>query len=146
MVNVSVIGRLGADAEIVNGKNGQFVSFRMATDDRVNNEKVTTWFRVAMFGDRFTKLLEYLTKGRLVMVSGRETVSTYQSTKDGTTQVSRDITADNIEFINTGSGSTTSDVAKTESVSTGTLKKPEAKPMASPLPPVEPSTEDDLPF
>ena len=28
MVNLNVIGRLGADAEKINGKNGQFLSFR----------------------------------------------------------------------------------------------------------------------
>jgi len=146
MVNINVIGRLGADAELINGKNGQFVSFRLAVDDRKNSEKTTTWFRVTLNGDRVGKIVEYLTKGKLVNVMGTESVGTYQA-KDGSTQVSRDINASNVEFISVGSGSTASDTSAetttettTEAVSTGTLKKPVAKTAAASEP------EDDLPF
>lgn len=148
MVNINVIGRLGADAELINGKNGQFASFRMAVDDRKKNEKVTTWFRVTLNGDRAGKIVEYLTKGKLVNVVGTEVVDTYQSTKDGTTQVSREINASNIEFVSVGSGSTASDTtvetttapANTE-VSTGAFKKP-----ATVTATVSAEPEDDLPF
>jgi single-strand DNA-binding protein len=146
MVNINVIGRLGADAELINGKNGQFASFRLAVDDRKNSEKTTTWFRVTLNGDRVGKIVEYLTKGKLVNVMGTESVGTYQA-KDGSTQVSRDINASNVEFISVGSGSTASDTSAetttettTEAVSTGTLKKPVAKTAAASEP------EDDLPF
>ena len=146
MVNINVIGRLGADAELINGKNGQFASFRLAVDDRKNGEKTTSWFRVTLNGDRVGKIVEYLTKGKLVNVMGTESVGTYQA-KDGSTQVSRDINASNVEFISVGSGSTASDTSAetttettTEAVSTGTLKKPVAKTAAASEP------EDDLPF
>ena len=79
MVNINVIGRLGADAELINGKNGQFASFRLAVDDRKNSEKTTTWFRVTLNGERVGKLVEYLTKGKLVNVIGTESVGTYQA-------------------------------------------------------------------
>lgn len=144
MVNINVIGRLGADAELINGKNGQFASFRMAVDDRKKNEKVTTWFRVTLNGDRAGKIVEYLTKGKLVNVVGTEFVDTYQSTKDGSTQVSREINASNVEFISVGSGSTASDTtteATTETVSTGKLKKPAVAETT-----VAKEPEDDLPF
>lgn len=146
MVNINVIGRLGADAELINGKNGQFASFRLAVDDRKNSEKTTTWFRVTLNGERVGKLVEYLTKGKLVNVIGTESVGTYQA-KDGSTQVSRDINASNVEFVSVGSGSTASDTAAetttetTEAVSTGTLKKPAAVTAAKASEP-----EDDLPF
>jgi single-strand DNA-binding protein len=142
MVNVNVIGRLGADAELIDGKNGKFISFRLATDDRKNNEKVTSWFRVTLNGDRATKLVEYLTKGKLVNVIGTETVGTYQA-KDGTTQISRDISASNIEFVSVGSGSTASDTAtsETHSVTTGDFKKDAIVTTA-----VKEDAGDDLPF
>jgi len=146
MVNINVIGRLGADAELINGKNGQFASFRLAVDDRKNSEKTTTWFRVTLNGERVGKLVEYLTKGKLVNVIGTESVGTYQA-KDGSTQVSRDINASNVEFVSVGSGSTASDTAAetttetTEAVSTGTLKKP-----ATITATVSAEPEDDLPF
>lgn len=144
MVNVNVIGRLGADAELINGKNGQFASFRMAVDDRKKNEKVTTWFRVTLNGDRAGKIVEYLTKGKLVNVIGTEFVDTYQSTKDGSTQVSREINATNVEFISVGSGATASDTTAettTETVSTGKLNKPVVAEATTAKEP-----EDDLPF
>ena len=145
MVNINVIGRLGADAELINGKNGQFASFRLAVDDRKDREKTTTWFRVTLNGDRVGKIVEYLTKGKLVNVIGTESVGTYQA-KDGSTQVSRDINASNVEFVSVGSGSTASDASTTESstevVSTGTLKKQPT--IAATATSTEP--EDDLPF
>ena len=143
MVNINVIGRLGADAELIDGKNGKFVSFRMAHDEKRGKDKITTWFRVTFNGERAVRILEYLTKGKLVQVFGAETVGLYQS-KDGNTQISRDINANNIEFISTGSGSTTSETSVEEkpAVTTGSFKKESA---------VETSVgandpADDLPF
>ena len=143
MVNVNVIGRLGADAELIDGKNGKFASFRLAVDDRKNGKKETTWFRVTLNGDRAGKIAEYLTKGKLVNVIGTETVGTYQA-KDGTTQISRDISASNVEFISVGSGSTTTETSAettTETVSTGDFKKPVTKVAETTV-----TDDDDLPF
>lgn len=143
MVNINVIGRLGADAELIDGKNGQFASFRLAVDDRKNGKKETTWFRVTLNGDRAGKIVEYLTKGKLVNVIGTETVGTYQA-KDGTTQISRDISASNVEFISVGSGSTTTETSTettAETVSTGELKKPVIKVAETTV-----TSDDDLPF
>ena len=145
MVNVNVIGRLGADAELINGKNGQFLSFRMAVDDRVKNEKTTTWFRVTLNGDRVAKLAEYLTKGKLINVIGTETVGIYKA-KDGTPQVSRDIAASNVEFVSVGSGSTASDSAvETKDTTEVTTGKFEKKPTVAATASAD-SSEDDLPF
>ena len=146
MVNVHIIGRLGADSELVNGKNGQFLSFRLATDDRKNGEKTTSWFRVNLNGERAPKLLEYLKKGKLISVTGTETVSTYQA-KDGSTQISRDINASNIEFIpigreNADGGVTTTQEKTADAVTTGTFKAPQASVAVA----TEKAPEDDLPF
>lgn len=146
MVNVHIIGRLGADSELVNGKNGQFLSFRLATDDRKNGEKITSWFRVNLNGERAPKLLEYLKKGKLISVTGTETVSTYQA-KDGSTQISRDINASNIEFIpigreNADGNVTTTQEKPAEAVTTGTFKAPQASVAVA----TEKAPEDDLPF
>jgi len=145
MVNVNVIGRLGADAELINGKNGQFLSFRMAVDDRVKNEKTTTWFRVTLNGDRVSKLVEYLTKGKLINVIGTETVGIYNA-KDGTPQISRDIAASNVEFVSVGSGSTASDSAvETKDTTEVTTGKFEKKSTVAATASAD-SSEDDLPF
>lgn len=143
MVNVNIIGRLGANAELINGENGTFLSFRMAVDDgkNKNGDRLTSWFRVTLNGDRATKLVEYLTKGKLVNVIGTEKVSIYNA-KDGTPQISREISANNIEFISVGNG-TTSEASTTE-VSTGKLE--EKKSVASVAATASKEPEDDLPF
>jgi single-strand DNA-binding protein len=142
MNTIHVIGRLGADAELINGKNGQFVSFRMASDERRNGEKVTSWFKVTLNGDRAAKLAEYLTKGKLVNVVGSETVGTYQA-KDGTTQVSRDISASNIEFISVGNGQTAETTVTAEpTITTGKLADTKAPVVEK----ASKATVDDLPF
>lgn len=148
MVTINVIGRLGADAEVVNGTKGQFVSFRMASNEKrvVDGERkeITSWFKVTLNGDRFLKLAEYLKKGSMVCVTGRETVGTFQA-KDGTTQISRDISAFNIDFVNAGNGGseaqTTETTVTTEPViSTGKLaEKPSVEKTSK-------AAVDDLPF
>ena len=144
MVNLNVIGCLGADAEKINGKNGQFLSFRLATDDRANGEKTTTWFRVTFNGDRSGKLAEYLTKGKLINVIGTETVSLYTA-KDGSKQISRDINASSIEFVSIGSGNTqteaTNNGASKDTISTGSFKKQAPIEVT-----VNREAEEDLPF
>lgn len=105
-VNVQIIGRLGADAEIKQGKNGQLVSFRMATDDFRGGQKETVWFNITDYSERGLKMAQYLKKGRLIHVNGSETVSIYYN-KNNEPQVSRDIKAFNIDFISTGQSGNT---------------------------------------
>ena len=104
MVNIFVIGRLGADAEIRTKKDGSsMMTFNVAVDDFVNGTKTTTWLRV-----RNTNSLhqaQYLKKGSPVSISGVETVSTFVN-KAGETLISRDVLADRIEFVKTNSGKT----------------------------------------
>lgn len=148
MVGINVIGRLGANAEVLDGKNGKFVTFRLAVDDWKDGKKFTSWFKVNFNGERALKLIEYLTKGKLVNVIGTESVGTYQSTKDGSTQISRDINAYTVEFVSVGSGSTSSEASsqadkKVEELTTGQFKK-EATVVAAAS--SESSSDDDLPF
>jgi single-stranded DNA-binding protein len=80
----------------------------------------------------------------MVCVTGRETVGTFQA-KDGTTQISRDIAAFNIDFVNAGNGGseaqTTETTVTTEPViSTGKLaEKPSVEKTSK-------AAVDDLPF
>lgn len=146
MVNISIIGRLGADAEVLDGKNGKFLKFRMATNEKKNNEIVTDWFNVTFNGDRFLKASEWLKKGKMVMVNGAESVSTYQA-NDGTTKISRDIRGYNFEFISNGeSGGTTSNT--NEEITVGTLKKEQPVAATTSIKTAAPvaDVEDDLPF
>jgi len=146
-VLVNVIGRLGNDSEIIDGKNGKFLSFSLATDDFKGGEKTTAWFRVHYNGERGIKLAEWLKKGRMVNVCGTETVGLWTD-KSGNAQISRDINALSVEFVSTGNSGQTQTTTEEEVVpTTGKLKEPKAKKKAEPVVVDEPGdSEDDLPF
>ena len=149
---VHLNGRLGADAEVKTGKNGnQFLSMRVATDEFKNGNKSTAWFNVvADASDRHMKMLQYLTKGKLVGIVGTETVDLFTN-KNGEPQISRDIRAFNIDFVNIGNkenaeGSTTNSQATSKVVeevpmSCGTFSKQQPSAAVSVNVP-----DDDLPF
>jgi single-stranded DNA-binding protein len=146
-VLINVIGRLGNDSEVIDGKNGKFLSFSLATDDFKGGEKTTSWFRVAFNGERAIKMAEWLKKGRLVNVCGTETLSLYTD-KSGSTQISRDINAFTVDFVssgNSGQTQTTSTATEEIPVTTGKLKEPKTKKKEEP-PVVTSEPEDDLPF
>ena len=128
MVNINFIGRLGRDAEVIKGQKGDFLSFSVATDEYKNGNQTTTWMNVNYNNVR---LAEWLKKGKMVLVTGTETVRTYTN-KNGETQISRDVNANAIEFVNTSSGQTqdnSSEFATTQTkavaeVTTGSLVPP----------------------
>lgn len=102
MVNVFFNGRLGADAEVRTSNDGvQFLTCSVAVNEYINGEEKTSWMRVRSREDRFIKLAQYLKKGSLVSVSGKENIGTFQG-KSGETLFSRDVTAFNIQFIKAG--------------------------------------------
>lgn len=144
MVNVNFNGRLGADAELRTSKGGkQYVAMRVATDEFRNGEKGTAWINVTYHGDRAIKMHEYLKKGSAVSVMGSETVGTYQN-KNGETQVSRDVLADRVDFVNLGkSGDTQSNDATTD---TGTFKPKAQETEMAAAAAASTDTADDLPF
>lgn len=99
MIQVNFNGRLGADAEVRQSKEGkEFITFSVAVNEKRNGEKKTTWMRVRSDNMR---IAPYLKKGSLVFVSGNEDVNTFID-KNGSTQVSRDVRAHNIDFISIG--------------------------------------------
>lgn len=114
MVNVSIIGRLGADAEERTSQSGsKFLTLNLASDEYNKGERSTSWFRVTYIGDRAIKMKEYLTKGKLVEVHGTERVSLYTN-KSGEAAISRDVMADRVDFVSVGSGQTQTTEVTTE--------------------------------
>ena len=140
MLYVELIGRLGADAELkTSAKGNQFVSMRVASNDFFNGENVTTWVNVMWSGERAVKMQEHMKKGSFVNRWGTLRTSLYD-TKNGEKAVSIDVFADRIDFVNSGSGSTQSNDATTD---TGTFKQKEAE-MATAA--ASTDAADDLPF
>lgn len=106
---ITLIGNLGADPELAfDSQNRPRLSMRVAVSERARTaggEDKTTWYRVTIFGRAALmpkvsseKLAEFLRKGHEVFVTGRLEARTFEA-KDGTTQVSLDIVADEFELL-----------------------------------------------
>lgn len=85
MFTVSVIGNLGADARKVTENGSEFIAFNVAHQDKFTNsdgkEVVTTeWISCTIHGSR-DNLLQYLTRGTKVFVTGRAQTRVYSSPK-----------------------------------------------------------------
>lgn len=85
MQNLSVIGNLGADAELRETNNSQFISFKVADTVRFTNQKgetkeTTTWISCTLNGNG-GNLLPYLKAGVKVFVQGRPSYRVYGSEK-----------------------------------------------------------------
>lgn len=83
MLQFTVIGNLGGDAEVHNENGSSYVSFKVAHNERYvksNGETVdkTLWVSCVLNGDA-GNLRQYLVKGQLVYVSGDGDVRTYHS-------------------------------------------------------------------
>lgn len=99
MIIVQVAGHLGADAETRVTPDGQKVSsLRVATNVRRSGRDETVWWRVSLWGDRWEKMLQYLTKGAGVIVIGEMQKPEIFQNRDGQSQVSLDIRADIVKF------------------------------------------------
>lgn len=101
MKDITIIGYLGADAEVKTTKNGngEFLILRVAVKDD-KDDKATYWFNVRTFDSFHIKVLaQYLKKGKQVCISGDYTDRLYAD-KDGNCQISREINAYKIRFIN----------------------------------------------
>lgn len=46
MIYTHFIGRVGKDAKIINGKNGDFLSMDVTVSDYFKGQETTTWIRV----------------------------------------------------------------------------------------------------
>lgn len=99
MANATIIfqGRLTRDPEMRNTQSGaQFAAFNVAVDgDRQGDE--ATFYRVSVFGNRAGWAMQYLSKGKPVMVTGRLRASQYQG-QDGQQRTSLEVTASSVDF------------------------------------------------
>lgn len=143
MMYLELIGRLGADSELKTSKNGnQFVSMRVASNDFIGGENITTWVSVLWPSERAIKMAEHMKKGSQVIIHGTPKYSTYQK-NNGEVGIDVSVLADRVDFVSSGnSGNTQTTEAVAE---TGTLKKQEPKKQTMT---VEKTNDDadDLPF
>ena len=107
---LTIIGRLGADPELRYTPTGTAVcSFNVATDRTWNNDQgvkqvETTWHRVTVWRKHAEVCAQYLSKGKMVLVTGSVKASGFTN-RDGQISASLEVTADQVTFLSSsGSG------------------------------------------
>lgn len=102
---VSVTGNIGRDATLRQMGNGQYACFSVADSRKYNKDgqqqEKTTWWS-CMKSDPNGKLVQYLTKGTKVTVTGRASMDEYQG-NDGQQHTYLSIMVNDLEFM-TGNG------------------------------------------
>lgn len=94
MNSITIAGQLGKDAETRYLSNGDAVaSFSVA--DSQGKEKPTIWWSCSLFGKRAEALVQYLTKGQSVTVSGTVTEREWTD-KEGGKRKSMDVRVNEI--------------------------------------------------
>lgn len=97
---IHIAGHIGKDAETRFTANGDKVTtLIIATNTKKKGEEVTIWWNVTLWGDRWDKLIPYLTKGKALMVGGEMNKPEIYTDKEGKPQVgSLNVNAEYVKF------------------------------------------------
>lgn len=84
MFNVSIIGNLGADAQVLNSNGKEYLQFRVAHTDKLKKadgsvQETTVWASCFLVGG--SNLLQYLKRGTKVYCTGNARLDVYSSKK-----------------------------------------------------------------
>ena len=72
MINKAIlVGRLGKDPEVKDVGKGRVANFTLATDEKIKDQKKTTWHNISAWGKLADICEQHLKKGKLVYVEGR---------------------------------------------------------------------------
>lgn len=98
MVNIEIIGNIGADAKVVNYNGSQFVSFNVCDNRKVNDQEISMWY-----GCNLNKcnenLFKYLKKGQQVYVRGIPRYRIFDSALHRCKCVAVDVLVNDIQLI-----------------------------------------------
>ena len=140
---VILVGNLGRDAELRYTPSGAAVAtLNMATteiwnDKQGQRQEKTEWHRVVLWGKQAESLKEYLVKGKQIYVEGRLQTRQWDD-KEGNKRYTTEIKADRITLLGGGGGG-----GRGAGVERG---GGQAAAGGAEEPPIEPITDDDIPF
>jgi single-strand DNA-binding protein len=140
---VILVGNLGKDAELRFTAGGAAVStVTMATtevwnDKQGQKQEKTEWHRIVLWGKQAESLQEYLVKGKQIYVEGRLQTRQWDD-KDGNKRYTTEIKADRITLLGSAGGGRSGATDRSSGAAYGGGAPEE--------PPMEPITDDDIPF
>ena len=141
---VILVGNLGRDAELRYTPGGAAVATLTLATTAVWNAKAgqkqekTEWHRIVLWGKQAESLQEYLTKGKQIYVEGRLQTRQWDD-KDGNKKYTTEIKADRITLLGGGGGGRSGGMDRGGS-------HPASGGGGGDEPPMEPITDDDIPF
>ena len=144
---VILVGNLGRDAELRYTPGGAAVAtLNLATtevwnDKNQQRQEKTEWHRVVLWGKQAESLQEYLTKGKQIYVEGRLQTRQWDD-KDGNKRYTTEIKADRITLLGGGGGGG----ARSAGGGGGADRGGSHGGGGMDEPPMEPITDDDIPF
>ena len=149
MNSVSLIGRLTRDPDVRYGNESQTAVARFSIAiDRMpgrNGEKQTDFPNIVCFGKTAELVEKYMTKGRLVGITGRLQTGSYTN-KDGQKVFTTDVVADRVEFLDRGDRQESSGFSG-GNYGGGNYAQPAPAPAQSSAPEgFTALTDDDIPF
>jgi single-strand DNA-binding protein len=121
---IILVGNLGRDPELRYTPQGTPVcSFTLATNERRKdrageNQDVTTWFRVTLWGRQAETASQYLAKGRPVYIEGRLRVEEWTD-KEGKQRHTLEVHATDMQFIGGRGDETGASNVRSESSASG---------------------------
>ena len=96
---ITIVGYIARDLEVSHTTSGKAVGrTSIATNRKYGDTETTTWFRLSIWGDRATKLEQYLTKGQQVFIEGDLTNQEYTD-KEGNARTSLEVNVSDIQLI-----------------------------------------------
>jgi len=109
MQRITILGRVGADAEIKDLGGNQVINFSVAVDESYKNaqgEKVdkTVWFECARWGNN-TSIAQYIKKGDNIYIEGKVNNRAWID-QSGDAQVTNGINVFDIQLLGTKSENT----------------------------------------
>ena len=141
---VILVGNLGRDAELRYTPGGAAVAtLNLATtevwnDKQGQKQEKTEWHRIVLWGKQAESLQEYLVKGKQIYVEGRLQTRQWDD-KDGNKRYTTEIKADRITLLGGGGGRSGGGMERGGGAHPAGAGSPEE-------PPMEPITDDDIPF
>jgi len=139
---VILVGNLGRDAELRFTPGGAAVAtLNMATtevwnDKQGQKQEKTEWHRIVLWGKQAESLQEYLVKGKQIYVEGRLQTRQWDD-KEGNKRYTTEIKADRVTLLGGGGGGSRSGGMERGGGQAGGSQDE---------PPMEPMTDDDIPF
>lgn len=98
MIHAHTTCRLTRNSELKRVGENDILNFAVATDHGYGDKKTTTFINCSLFGKRATSLVNFLTKGTLIVVHGELFTREYQA-KDGTTKMTLECRVSEVDLV-----------------------------------------------